>query len=312
MRVGLARIDDPEHGILIACIHTDDGSLYDISRYAPGGILGLIVSGGLDDRAGIESLTGPAAADRYPLSFDDLLNGRGIDGPRLLMPFDPVEVWGVGVSYRRAAELHEADLASRDRPQGLYDYVFQSARPEIFFKGLTRHCVGHNDFIGIRGDSQDTMVEAELACIFNRAGHIVAYTIANDVTAWDLERECPLFLSYAKTFSGSCAIGPCIVPAALLEPKRLRVMCRVERDGMTLYEAEGNTCEMHRSLDELARYLCAYNEVPDGTVLCTGTAVGIPNSLALHDGDRVTIEIAGLGRLSNVARRMPRALWEVT
>ena len=74
-------------------------------------------------------------------------------------------------------------------------------------------------------------------------------------------------------------------------------------NGELVFEAEGNTKHMHRSLDELVRYLCADNDIPDGTVLNTGTAVGVPNTLAIEDGDVVEIEIEGLGTIRNRAHR---------
>jgi 2-dehydro-3-deoxy-D-arabinonate dehydratase len=317
--VGFVRVLDPARGRLTAVTH--DGRVYDLSG-ADADIGTLIRTGQLNDPVFLAWVrTQMTEATRYDLDYDALWRlGADPRGPRLLMPYDPPEVWGVGVSYARTAELHEEDLHAQGTAAGLYAYVLHSRRPEIFFKGVARHCVGHREAVTIRGDSQGTTIEPELACVLSADGTIVAYTVANDVTAWDLEKESPLFLSYAKIFVGSCALGPVVVPAALVDdPLRLGVRCRVERGARVLYEGEGSTRGLRRSLAELSRYLAYCNALPDGVLLCTGSAIGIPHEVVLEDGDLVTISIDGLGTLCNVARRsappdygVPGRPWEAT
>ncbi|MCX6638012.1 MAG: fumarylacetoacetate hydrolase family protein, partial [Acidobacteria bacterium] len=106
-----------------------------------------------------------------------------------ILPIHPREVWGCGGSYEAAAQ----------------------ARPEIFFKGTARVCVGPNKPIVIRPDSQCTVPEPELAVLLGSRGAILGYTLANDVTAWDIARENPLYLTQAKVYCGSCALGPYFV-----------------------------------------------------------------------------------------------------
>lgn len=303
---GFIRVRDPNKGI-ITC-WTQDGRIFDLSRYIKSDILGLIIDRNLNSHLFHEDLQSRLTKeDIYAFNFGEIVkNTPQDDRPCIIMPFEPPEVWGVGVSYHRTAVLHEEDIKTVGKEEGLYYYVLNSKRPEIFFKALARHCVGNNDFVGIRGDSLGTIVEAELACIFDSTGEIIAYTIVNDVTAWDIEKESPLFLSYAKIFTGSCAFGPCIVPAFLVpDPLSLEVTCVIERGSTVLYEGHGNTRNMKRSLGELSRYLGYSNAVPDGAILSTGTAVGIPNDLCIEDGDKITIGIEKLGMLCNVAKRFP-------
>jgi len=305
MKTTFIRLHDPDRGQITAVVEA--GEVFEISGLVGTDVLGLIQSHRLNDPSFLEEIRdGLTDKIRYPVDYEELLEQTPQDdGPYLMLPLDPAEVWGVGVSYQRAAELHEEDIRADGLMAGLYDYVFQSERPEIFFKGLARHSVGHNHFLGIRDDSHGTMVEAELGCIYDNDNTIVAYTIANDVTAWDIEKESPLFVSYAKIFTGSCALGPGVVPASLIsDPKSLAVRCRIERQNKIIYEGEGNTSNMKRTFDELTRYLTHCNPIPDGTVLCTGTAVGIPNDLVIEEGDKVTISIEGIGELSNVAKRL--------
>ena len=96
----------------------------------------------------------------------------------------------------------------------MYAYVHNPKhRPEIFFKGTDRHCVGPDEDIGIRGDSKFTAPEPELAVVINSKGKVLGYTLANDVSAWDIERENALYLPQSKVYKACCSLGPVIVTA---------------------------------------------------------------------------------------------------
>jgi 2-dehydro-3-deoxy-D-arabinonate dehydratase len=303
---GFISVQDPDRGVLTGFVQ--GGEVFDVTPIAGADLRTMIADCRLNDANVLRDVHAAlTAANRRPYGFDELLDeAPAPNRPHLRLPLEPAEIWGAGVSYRRAAELHEEDLRAEGRATGLYDYVFSSVRPEIFFKGVARHAVGHNGFFGLRGDSKGTIVEAELACVFDRGGGIVGYTIANDVTAWDIEKESPLFLCYAKIFTGSCGLGPLLVPAHTIpNPRALTVRCAIERGSRVIYDGLGNTANMKRTLEELSAYLQDCNHVPDATVLCTGTAVGIPNEMIIEEGDRVSIEIERLGRLTTVAKRIP-------
>lgn len=303
MKLGFATVHVPDEGAVTAFVRDGEVRLLDVLTRET--VYGLVTDGRINDPA-FAMMLDKQPTDRSR-TFDlraILETGASTSGPYFRLPFTPPEMWGVGVSYRKAADLHEEDIEARGGTTGIYRYVFQSRRPEIFFKGLARHCVGHHDAIGIRSDSSGTMIEAELVCVFGSRG-IVAYMIGNDITAWDLEKECPLFLTYAKVFTASAALGPIVVPAHAIEnPLNLSVTCRIHRQSRATHSAVGHTSNMARSLDELESYLCLHNAVPPGTVLFTGTAVGIPNSLILEPGDLVSIEFEQLGELTNRAVRL--------
>src|SRR5437868_8716060 len=107
------------------------------------------------------------------------------------LPIHPPEVWGCGCTYETSASFRDAEHGTRE---GMYAYVYRESRPEVFFKGTARVCTGPGQPIGIRPDSKFTAPEPELALILDSRGHIVGYTLANDVSAWDIERENPLYL----------------------------------------------------------------------------------------------------------------------
>ncbi len=105
----------------------------------------------------------------------------------------------------------------------IYGKAYGHERPEIFFKGTARVCVGPGQDIGIRFDSKLTAPEPELALILGRKGQVLGYTLGNDVSAWDIERENPLYIPQSKIYTGSCALGPVIVTAdEITDPARWR------------------------------------------------------------------------------------------
>ena len=77
----------------------------------------------------------------------------------LLIPIDPPEVWGAGVTYKRSAELRDEDAAAAKGLKGIYDYVYENPRPELFFKATASRCVGPNAPVLVRSDSQLTAAE---------------------------------------------------------------------------------------------------------------------------------------------------------
>ncbi len=218
----------------------------------------------------------------------------------LLAPIDSPEVWGCGVTYKRSA-----DMRDDDSEQDIYSRVYHANRPEIFFKATPARCVGPNGSIGIRRDSTLTATEPELAYILGSKGEIVGYTLCNDVSAWDIERENPLYLPQSKIFYGCCALGPMFVtPSEIDDPYNLEMHCTVLREENVLYEGTVNTSQINWKFEQLTEFLCRDNPVPFGTVVSTGTGIIVPNELPLAPGDIVQIEIEGFGTLSNPVKQL--------
>ncbi|RKY04328.1 fumarylacetoacetate hydrolase [Candidatus Poribacteria bacterium] len=220
--------------------------------------------------------------------------------PHLLIPIEPPEVWGCGVTYLRSAKSRD-----RETETDLYTRAYNAERPEIFFKATASRCVGPNEPIYIRSDSNDTVPEPELAYVLDSRGRIIGFTIANDVSARDIEGENPLYLPQAKIFKGCCALGPIIAtPSEITDPMDLNIRCRIIRDEELIYEGEANTSQMRRSFEEINRFLMRDNPIPTGTVVLTGTGVVLPDDISLEDGDIVEIEIDEIGVLSNPVRKL--------
>ncbi|HEV8637195.1 MAG TPA: fumarylacetoacetate hydrolase family protein [Chloroflexota bacterium] len=238
---------------------------------------------------------------RYPL--EPLLTGESVRGARLAMPITPREAWGCGVTYQRSAEFRDEDATSTAR--GIYDYVYRAERPETFYKGNAAHCVGPFEPISIRRDSTFTAPEPELALVIDRHGRLFGFTCADDVSAWDIERENPLYLPQSKIFLGCLAIGPVIVtPDELGTGMDLDLRCRILRHGRPILDGSVNTSRIGRTFDELVEFLTRDNPIGNGTVVCTGTGVIAEPEHALQEGDRVEITISGIGTLVNPVRKL--------
>jgi 2-dehydro-3-deoxy-D-arabinonate dehydratase len=216
-----------------------------------------------------------------------------------LLPIYPPEVWAGGCTYATSASFRDAEHGTRE---DMYAHVYREVRPEIFFKGTARVCVGTGQPIGIRPDSRFTAPQPELALVLGSRGRIAGYTLANDVSACDLERENPLYLPQSKIYDGCCALGPVLIPAdEMPDPCRLEMTCTITRGGSTLFSGSVSTAKLHRRLETLVEYLTRANHVPCGTVLLTGTGIIVPSEAALAPGDTVTIRVAEIGELTNHA-----------
>jgi 2-dehydro-3-deoxy-D-arabinonate dehydratase len=219
-----------------------------------------------------------------------------------VLPIHPPEVWGCGCTYETSASFRDAEHGTRE---GMYAHVYREARPEIFFKGTARVCVSSGQAIGIRCDSEFTAPEPELAVVLGRGGKVAGYTLANDVSAWDIERENALYLPQSKIYDACCALGPAIVTAdEMPDPYRLEMSCTIVRDGRELFAGRISTSALHRRIETLIEYLTRANRVPTGTVVLTGTGIIVPREGALHPGDVVTIRVAEIGELVNTAVRV--------
>lgn len=216
-----------------------------------------------------------------------------------LIPLHPSEVWACGCTYETSASFRDAEHGTRE---GMYAHVYRSPRPEIFFKGTARVCVGPGGPIGIRADSKFTAPEPELAAILGARGAILGFTLANDVSAWDIERENALYLPQSKVYSACCALGPVMVTAdELADPYNLEMTCTITRTGKTTFTGQVSTARLHRKLETLVDYLLRANPVPAASVLLTGTGIIVTEDAALAPGDIVSIRIPEIGELSNSA-----------
>ncbi len=228
-----------------------------------------------------------------PLDLDTLQLPDGYD---LLAPFDAPEIWCAGVTYERSRDARVEESAVRD----VYTMVYDAPRPELFLKdAMMRRTVGPGAPIAIRGDSRWNVPEPEIGVVLGPNGRIAGYTIGNDVSSRDIEGANPLYLPQAKIYAGACSFGP----AVLVTPDPGRVFelsLRVTDEwGKIVFEGETTTARMRRSFEELVRWLCIDNPVPQATILLTGTGLVPPDSFTLEPGHFVEIHVPDIGTLVN-------------
>jgi len=215
-------------------------------------------------------------------------------GVRLLAPADGrTEVWAAGVTYERS---RTARMAESEQSADVYDRVYAAERPELFFKSAAWRVSGPGAPIAIRADSGIDVPEPELAVVLNAAGAIVGYTICNDMSSRSIEGENPLYLPQAKTYAGSCAVGPWIAPAwEVPDPYALTIELTISRGGEAAWAGTASTSALHRRIDELAGWLFRENEFPAGVILSTGTSLVPELPFTLRAGDAVRVTISGIG-----------------
>jgi 2-dehydro-3-deoxy-D-arabinonate dehydratase len=263
-----------------------------VAHHGVGDVLSLLEV--VADR-GVDAASWLASAERAgalaSVDWDALLRGDG--DLRLTVPLAPPEVWGAGVTYRRSADF-------REEGTGIYDRVYVAERPELFFKASAWRCAGPGEPIGRRRDSSFTASEPELALVLSKAGAILGYTLANDVSAWDIERDNPLYLPQSKIYDGCFSFGPEIVtPDEIADPYALVLECRVTRGAAEVFRGEASTAQLKRRYEEIVAFLLRSNTIRTGTVLSTGTGIIQPLGAGLEEGDVVTISCDAVGRLAN-------------
>lgn len=185
-------------------------------------------------------------------------------------------------------------------------------KPLIFSKWPS--CiVGPNDRIVLPKESKQVDYEAELGAVIAKQGknikpesaldHVFGYIIVNDISARDVQFSDGQWVR-GKSFDTFAPCGPYLVTADEIgDPQNLSIQTRV--NGQTLQDS--NTREMIFNVAHIISYLSKGFTFESGDLLATGTPHGVGvfrnPQVFLEDGDEVTIEIEGLGSLTNTCVR---------
>ncbi|MGI8760451.1 MAG: fumarylacetoacetate hydrolase family protein [Jatrophihabitantaceae bacterium] len=253
------------------------------SASAPSGVLWGTVEG--SPGAAFDALT-VAGIEGHPFGPIASTGERwALPDVRLLAPILPSKVIAVGKNYaEHAQEMGSAAPSS----------------PVIFLKPSTS-VIGTGDVIRLPA-SDRVDHEAELAVVIgaparqvsreHALGHVLGYTCANDVTARDQQRADVQF-TRGKGHDSFCPIGTWI--EKVLEPSDLRVSASVNG----VLKQDGRTAEMINDVAALIAFMSDVMTLLPGDVLLTGTPAGVG---PIVDGDTVTVEIDGIGALTNPVR----------
>ena len=193
------------------------------------------------------------------------------------------------------------------------DHVGETGRdiPEypVLFTKFAEALIGPSDPIVLPAESTQVDYEGELAVVIGRAGrriaaedglaHVAGYTIANDVTMRDFQYKTHQWLQ-GKAWEASTPLGPWLVtPDEVGDPSALEL--RLSIGDRVLQKA--STAQMMFDVPTLIAHISTFVTLQPGDVILTGTPGGVgfrrEPQVFLAPGDRVRVEIAGLGALEN-------------
>lgn len=210
------------------------------------------------------------------------------------------DLWAVGWNYLK--HFQEGVGRREDAQAEIPEYP-------TFFRKATYTVVGPLDVIAYDGElSTDMDYEGELVVIIGRAGrsipldraldHVFGYTVANDITARDIQRRHGGQWTKGKSIDGTCPLGPWIVTAQEIpDPQAFTIECRVNGE---LRQSQ-STAAMAFSVADLVVELSRGMTLVPGDIVLTGTpeGVGYPQERWLRPGDEVTTSVEGIGELRN-------------
>jgi 2-keto-4-pentenoate hydratase/2-oxohepta-3-ene-1,7-dioic acid hydratase in catechol pathway len=207
---------------------------------------------------------------------------------RLLAPVLPrSKVIGIGRNYAAHASEMGHDLPTE---------------PLMFIKPNTS-VVGPGDPIFYPAQSSNVHFEGELAVVIGRICRdvpveqatdvIYGYTIANDVTARDLQKSDVQF-TRAKGFDSFCPLGPRIETD--LDPQTFADGVQLQTHLNGDLKQDGSTSDLIFDIPTLIAYVSSVMTLLPGDVILTGTPAGVG---PMEIGDEVEVSIAGLGTLTN-------------
>lgn len=240
-----------------------------------------------------DALADPGAAE----GVDD--DEFAADEITYLPPTGPTNtVFCAALNYRAHAEEGDDDIPER---------------PLVFLK-LPRSLVGHQTAISYHTTvTQEIDYEAELAAVIGTPArhvstdgaldYVAGYTMLNDTSARDLQLDLPVgdetvtdWFS-GKAMQSTTPVGPYVVTDEIDDPGDLAISSTVNGEVMQ----DSNTGLMIRDVAELVSFVSSRVRLEPGDVIATGTpeGVGTFQDIRLHHGDRVEVEVEGIGTLVN-------------
>ncbi len=221
---------------------------------------------------------------------------RVVSMEKLLAPVVPPTILCIGLNYRQHAEETGAKIPEH---------------PVLFIKAANA-LNNPDDPIVIPNIAPGQVdYECELAVVIGKTAknvprsealdYVLGYTCANDVSArrWQKEGGAKQWCR-GKSFDTFCPLGPCVVtPDDIPNPNNLKITTTLNGETMQ----DSTTSDMIFDVPTLISFLSEGTTLLPGTVILTGTPQGVGFArtppIFLKDGDQVTIDIEGIGALSN-------------
>ncbi|MFC7365063.1 MULTISPECIES: fumarylacetoacetate hydrolase family protein [Bhargavaea] len=211
------------------------------------------------------------------------------------IPRTPKNVICIGKNYAE----HVAEMGGDRPPEKLI----------VFTKSPTAIAADEEELPAHAGITESLDYEGELAIVIGKGGrniqkalaydHIFGYTIANDITARDVQAAHVQFF-LGKSLDKSCPMGPYLVTKdEIPDPQNLSLVTKVNGE----VRQNGNTKDMIFPIDELIAQVSLYVTLEPGDVILTGTPSGVGKGMNppafIQPGDTVKVSIEGIGTLSN-------------
>ena len=207
----------------------------------------------------------------------------------------PSKIICIGLNYRDHAA--ESGMAIPERP--------------LIFSKWPNTLIGPGDAIVLPTLSDQVDYEAELGVVIgtraakvavaDALAHVKGYCCTNDVSARDVQLGDGQW-ARGKSLDTFCPVGPLVPASQVPDPQQLRV--RAILNGETMQDA--STADMIFSVAEIISFISQGITLEPGDLILTGTPPGVGFArkppIFLRAGDEITVEIDGLGSLSNPVR----------
>ena len=213
------------------------------------------------------------------------------------LPFArPGKIVCVGLNYRDHAE--ESGMKPPERP--------------LVFAKWSSSLIGPGEPIVLPEQAKEVDYEAELGVLIGtRArgvtaaealGHVAGYLCANEVSARDIQFADGQW-TRGKSFDTFGPVGPAVPASHLPDPQALRIRCLLNGEVVQ----DSSTAQMVFTVAEVIAFVSDGITLEPGDLILTGTPAGVglgrKPPVYLADGDEVTVEIEGVGTLTNPVRR---------
>lgn len=220
---------------------------------------------------------------------------------QLQVPLRPSKIIAIGRNYAEHAKETGSDLPKA---------------PLIFAK-FPSTLIGQGDAITwSESITQQVDWEVELCVVIGKRArnvseedslkHVFGYTVANDVSARDLQLRTDGQWTRGKSLDTFCPVGPWVVTSdEISDPQNLNVKTTVNGE----VRQDDNTKNMIFGVAHLISYCSRMFTLEPGDLILTGTPPGVGEGMKpptyLKDGDSVTVSVEGIGDLTNPCKVTP-------
>jgi 2-keto-4-pentenoate hydratase/2-oxohepta-3-ene-1,7-dioic acid hydratase in catechol pathway len=226
------------------------------------------------------------ATPAWLLNEDDLELGPCVPNPGKIIC--------IGLNYRR----HAAESG------------MQPPKTPVLFSKFNNTIAAPGEAVPLLSGAVEYDYEAELVVVIGRRGknipeaqaldYVVGYCNGNDISARDLQMLTGQWL-LGKTLDKFLPIGPYLVTAdEITDPQNLGIRCWLNGE----LRQNSNTGDMIFSVQEIISYVSRYMTLEPGDIISTGTPEGVILGMEeknwMKPGDEVTVELDGLGKLTNI------------